>query len=63
MRSEQGWECTFADDGVTHVRPIDDLKPHGWAECWCDPTDDDGVVVHHSMDQRELYETGTLSAQ
>jgi hypothetical protein len=29
-------------------------------ECWCRPSDDDGVVVHRSLDCRELYEQGEL---
>ena len=42
-----------------HVIPIDDLKPHlETADCWCHPTDDEGVMVHHSLDKREDYETG-----
>ena len=47
------------DDYAAHVTPIDDLKPHEFnAECWCRPTDDDGVWVHHAMDRREEYEEG-----
>lgn len=51
------WE-SIASEGVWHVRPINDLRPHAWADCWCDPTDDDGIAVHHSMDRREEYEQG-----
>lgn len=44
-----------------HVVPINDLRDHrveSDEQCWCKPRIEDGVVVHNSMDQRELYETG-----
>lgn len=43
-----------------HVYPIGDLRPHeaDGKQCWCHPTEDDGVIVHNSMDEREKYETG-----
>lgn len=45
-----------------HIVPIDDLRPHeASVSCWCHPTVDEersDVYVHHSMDQRELYESG-----
>lgn len=42
-----------------HVVPVDDLREHDTtASCWCRPTYDDGVWVHHSMDRREEYEEG-----
>lgn len=42
-----------------HVVPLDDLKEHDVdGACWCHPTDDEGVLVHHSMDGREKIETG-----
>ena len=51
------WESAVYDDGSRHVIPLDDLKPHEPNdECWCGPAYDDGVFVHRSMDQRELYE-------
>lgn len=50
-----GWKV----DG-THVVPLDDLRPHVLVDCWCVPTDDEGVMVHHSMDQRERYERGEV---
>lgn len=45
-----------------HVLPINDLKEHDKNEhCWCRPVVDEyGNVIHNSMDQRELYETGEL---
>lgn len=42
-----------------HVVPLNDLREHdAISDCWCDPTYDDGVMVHHSMDRREEYERG-----
>ena len=45
---------------ATHLIPLDDLRKHEetWA-CWCTPTllqeaDSEVVVVHHSLDGREL---------
>lgn len=48
---------------IYHVLPINDLRDHVEAEdCWCEPRieEDDGgtVVIHNSMDGRELVETG-----
>lgn len=40
------------------VIPVDDLREHSLTGCWCEPRDDEGVVVHHSLDRRELYEDG-----
>lgn len=52
------WTVWETDD-VPHVAPNDDLKAHVVNKsCWCCPTEDDGVMVHHSMDQRESYERG-----
>jgi hypothetical protein len=50
-----GWRI----DG-NHVYPTDDLRPHSLTDCWCHPTDDEGIMVHHSMDQREIYERGEI---
>jgi len=41
-----------------HVYPINDLRQHTLVNCWCRPVDDEGVLRHNSLDQRELYETG-----
>ncbi|MDB5848251.1 MAG: hypothetical protein JWP29_2003 [Rhodoferax sp.] len=42
-----------------HVYPLNDLREHEISStCWCKPTEDDGVMVHHSMDRREEYENG-----
>jgi hypothetical protein len=41
------------------VMPRGDLMAHSLGEaCWCHPTYDDGILVHHSMDRREEYEQG-----
>jgi len=43
-----------------HVVPLDDLRDHvtDGTLCWCRPREEDGVVVHNSMDGREAFETG-----
>jgi hypothetical protein len=41
-----------------HVMPVNDLREHLKTGCWCRPTDDEGLILHHSLDQRELYEYG-----
>ena len=44
-----------------HLVPIDDLREHRVEtdeRCWCNPCDDDGAIVHNSMDGREKYEHG-----
>ena len=45
---------------MTHVYPVNDLRTHfleGFT-CWCAPREEDGVIVHNSMDRREEYEQG-----
>ena len=42
-----------------HVVPLNDLREHeANGSCWCKPTLDEGVWLHHSMDGREAFETG-----
>jgi hypothetical protein len=41
-----------------HVYPVDDLREHAVTDCWCGPVDDDGIVIHNSLDGREMYERG-----
>lgn len=45
---------------TTHVYPINDLRHHelDGEKCWCKPQEEDGVIIHNSMDGREKYETG-----
>lgn len=41
-------------DGVAHVVPREDLRAHEMSEgCWCHPFEEDGVIVHNAMDERE----------
>jgi len=49
------------DGYVTHIVPIGDLKEHDFSsDCWCCPDlhKDEWMVVHHSADNREAFETG-----
>lgn len=53
-----GWHVTPAEPWV-HVHPVADLRDHELTDtCWCGPTQDDHVMVHHAMDKREEYEEG-----
>jgi hypothetical protein len=39
--------------------PLGDLREHDpYPTCWCKPTEDEGVWIHHSMDRREEHEQG-----
>ena len=52
-----GWKVLLTEQTDTpHVVPIDDLRGHEPTECWCGPTFDEDVWVHHAMDKREEYE-------
>ncbi len=50
-------EMVWKVDG-NHVYPVDALREHVVTDCWCGPVDDDGIVVHNSLDGREMYERG-----
>ncbi len=50
-------EMVWKVDG-NQVYPVDDLREHAVTDCWCGPVDDDGIVVHNSLDGREMYERG-----
>lgn len=39
-----------------HIVPANDIRVHGGDDCWCGPTMDDGVMVHHAADGREETE-------
>ena len=43
-----------------HIYPKGDLKEHDTDDsptCWCRPeTNENGLVVHNSLDRREIYE-------
>lgn len=46
---------------MTHVFPTNDLRDHvtDGTLCWCNPeVDDDLIVIHNSLDDRESYEEG-----
>lgn len=56
------WSIHKSEDG-SHVIPIEDLKPHTLTRaCWCRPRDDENVIVHNSLDQREAIERGELQS-
>jgi len=62
-----GWFLHPEDvHGDLHVTPIDDLREHTLTMlCWCNPRRDreeQCVVGHNALDQRERYETGELRA-
>jgi hypothetical protein len=38
--------------------PVDDLREHEPADCWCAPTVEDFAVIHHALDEREKFEKG-----
>jgi hypothetical protein len=42
--------------GEQHVMPNGEI--HHLFDCPCHPESDDGVIVHHSFDGREDFETG-----
>lgn len=69
----EGWLLTFFgnEEGQpatgAQLTPNGDLREHDLEPgCWCRPTRDpeadlrDGFWIHHSMDNRELYEEGSL---
>ena len=56
-----GGTCSVPD---THVLPVGDFKEHVESEnCWCRPSRDGEVIVHNSMDGRELIERGERLVQ
>jgi hypothetical protein len=55
------WQTLCPRNAPWHVYPLNDLKEHvtdGPEQCWCQPLETDGVIVHNSMDGREAFETG-----
>jgi len=57
-KMSEGWRVT--ED--KHVIPVADDIAHDDNEgCWCIPTYDAGVWVHHSRDGREYIEQPTLN--
>ena len=57
MHGNTAHKMAWKVDG-NHVYPVDDLREHSVADCWCGPTDDDGILAHNSLDGREHYERG-----
>lgn len=55
-----GWRVRHAEhEFIPNVVPVDDMREHEpGTGCWCEPTLDDGVIIHNSMDNREAYERG-----
>jgi hypothetical protein len=58
------WDWQDDGTGPMHIRPINDLIEHEWADCVCLPspqlvdTDhgDGWMYIHHSLDGREKSE-------
>ena len=51
------WWVVLSDP--SEVIPLGDRRTHRRApDCWCHPTEDEGVIVHNSADEREEYERG-----
>lgn len=61
------WAVYEEANGERHVLPEHDLRDHiRSADCWCGPArdeEDDAILVHHSMDKRELIESGEAMKQ
>lgn len=47
---------------ANHVYPVNDFREHSITNCWCQPIDDEGVIVHNSLDGREQFERGERKA-
>ena len=52
------WSCFIMWQVIEfNVIPLDDIKEHVPSnQCWCSPDYEDGIYIHHSMDNRELTE-------
>lgn len=48
----KGWGI-YPSGKFNHVIPEEDLLGHALTNCWCNPTLDDYVMIHHSLDERE----------
>ena len=60
QRKRHAWRWVQFKGGPSSVYPLADLREHepDSERCWCEPTYDDGILVHHAMDRRETYEQG-----
>ncbi|MBX9864655.1 MAG: hypothetical protein K2Y42_18100 [Hyphomicrobium sp.] len=48
-------------DKAMHIYPLNDLRDHvvDGGKCWCGAAeDDDGLIIHSAMDQREKFQNG-----
>ncbi len=53
------WEVKEDLDAQVHVVPLEDLREHVPQDCWCCPTiDEDNIVIHNALDEREKFERG-----
>jgi hypothetical protein len=51
---DKSWGVYEVEDDYPYVAPINDLLSHNITrDCWCNPTEYDKIVVHHSADLRE----------
>ena len=49
----------MSENADIHVMPINDWREHQQSRtCWCHPEDDEGIIIHKSIDGREDFETG-----
>lgn len=64
MAQHDPWAVIPEADGPYHVIPIWDMRNHTVSEaCWCRPQrNEEGTLVHNSMDRREEYERGERKA-
>jgi hypothetical protein len=57
--NDGGWLAVADPKTGNHALPLNDFRDHVESgQCWCRPTLDENVWVHHAMDQREQYEEG-----
>lgn len=55
-RLRLGWHGQETADRF-HVLPVNDLRDHEeTAECWCNPRIAEHLVIHNSLDRREIFE-------
>lgn len=62
-----GWAAVTKDNCDIHVIPVDDIRPHdASSRCFCHPVpdeEDERVIVHNSLDRREIIERGEAAVQ
>lgn len=55
------WQLDSGGGRPSQVHPIGDLREHvtDGGSCWCGAAEnEDGTIVHNSLDGREAFETG-----